>query len=194
MNFELIINIVIISLLSIMIYYAFILNRKLSELRKGKSDFAKTIENFQICVAKAQNAIPQLKILADGVQENLKISIEQAASRKTELQFAIKESSEVIFKLENSMTYAKTLANELNTKNINTNTNNNVVMPSLPKENYPQSNNFYNKSSENENPFKLFAQEIEAEDNHSQNNAEEILRAFAQIKNKNQGGKSQDVW
>lgn len=193
MNFELIINIVIISLLAIMIYYAFILNRKLSELRKGKSDFAKTIENFQICVAKAQNAIPQLKILADGVQENLKISIEQAASRKAELQFAIKESSEVIFKLENSMTYAKTLANELNTKNINTNTANNV-MPPLPKENYAQSNNFYNKPSETENPFKLFAQEIEAEDNRSQNNAEEILRAFAQIKNKNQGGKSKDVW
>jgi hypothetical protein len=172
-----------------MIYYAFILTRKLSELRKGKSDFAKTIENFQICVAKAQNAIPQLKILADGVQENLKISIEQAASRKAELQFAIKESSEVIFKLENSMTYAKTLANELNTKNINTQN----IIPSLPKKIIHKAMLFI-INLQRPKSFKLFAQEIEAEDNRSQNNAEEILRAFAQIKNKNQGEKSQDVW
>lgn len=103
MTTALLINIVVIALLLLTIFYAFILNHRLKKLRNSKDELQQVIVRFSQATKVAENTIITLKKTAHDLEGNIRNEVKEAETLYTDLKFIIQKGEEVATKLERNM-------------------------------------------------------------------------------------------
>ena len=93
-------DIVIAVLLACTIGYAYILNRRLSELKRDKSQLEKLVVSFAHATERAEASVAQLRDSADQVTCQLQIGIGDAESLREDLKFLLERGEGVADRLE----------------------------------------------------------------------------------------------
>jgi len=127
MSLSLVVDIVVAVLLIVTICYATILNKRLGNLRRDRSELEKLAINFHASTARADESIGHLRASVDGLQEQ----IEKAESMRDDLIFLTERGSAAADRLEESvrlsrMGGAESLEPKLNAK------------PAMPKPQTPE--------------------------------------------------------
>ena len=78
MGFSLAIDLVILLLLGVCIFYAVRLSRQLAGFKKNKEDFIQAIHEFNRSTQTAESAVQVLKFNADEIAQKLKDEIDEA--------------------------------------------------------------------------------------------------------------------
>lgn len=99
MSFSLVIDIVVAVLLIVTICYATVLNKRLGNLRRDRSELEKLAINFHASTARADESIGHLRASVDGLQEQ----IEKAESMRDDLLFLTERGSAAADRLEESV-------------------------------------------------------------------------------------------
>ena len=100
-SFELITNVVIISLLIPTIIYTYRLNQSLTILRRNQNSLAKLVEALNEATFKAENSIPKLKSVTEHSSEGLKEVVDSAKTLKDDLLFINERADNLADRLEN---------------------------------------------------------------------------------------------
>ena len=87
MGFSLAIDLVILLLLGVCIFYAVRLSRQLAGFKKNKEDFIQAIHEFNRSTQTAESAVQGLKFNADEIAKKLKDEIDEAQKLFDELHF-----------------------------------------------------------------------------------------------------------
>ncbi len=102
-----ILDIVIAVLLVVMIYYAVMLNRSLSTLKKSKDELQSLLGGFEESTAKAEMAINRIKVEATDNSYSVKELIKEADRLREDLQFLVDRGEGVADKLEGGITKSR---------------------------------------------------------------------------------------
>lgn len=101
-------DIVIAVLLVAMIYYAILLNRSLSTLKKSKEELQNLLGGFEESTVKAEMAINRIKVEATDNSVSVKELIKEADKLREDLQFLVDRGEGVADKLEGGITKSRT--------------------------------------------------------------------------------------
>ncbi|MEQ9491136.1 MAG: DUF6468 domain-containing protein [Alphaproteobacteria bacterium] len=99
-----VLDIVIAVLLVVMIYYAVMLNRSLSTLKKSKEELQSLLGGFEESTVKAEMAINRIKVEATDNSVSVKELIREADRLREDLQFLVDRGEGVADKLEGGIT------------------------------------------------------------------------------------------
>jgi len=102
-----ILDIVIAVLLVAMIYYAVLLNRSLSTLKKSKDELQSLLGGFEESTVKAEMAINRIKVEATDNSVSVKELIKEADRLREDLQFLVDRGEGVADKLEGGITQSR---------------------------------------------------------------------------------------
>jgi len=102
-----ILDIVIAVLLVAMIYYAVLLNRSLSTLKKSKDELQSLLGGFEESTVKAEMAINRIKVEATDNSVSVKELIREADRLREDLQFLVDRGEGVADKLEDGITSSR---------------------------------------------------------------------------------------
>ncbi len=106
MSLSLVIDIVVAVLLIVTICYATVLNKRLGNLRRDRSELEKLAINFHASTARADESIGHLRASVDGLQEQ----IEKAESMRDDLIFLTERGSATADRLEESVRLSRASA------------------------------------------------------------------------------------
>lgn len=107
-DWKVILDIVVSVLLVATIGYAWMLNKRLSSLRKNRDDLAKTIAAFNEATVRAESSIPKLRKAAEESGQTLQERVEKAQSLRDDLAFMIERADTMANRLENAVRSART--------------------------------------------------------------------------------------
>lgn len=107
MDWKVILDIVVSVLLIATIGYAWMLNQRLSSLRKNRDDLAKTIAAFNEATVRAESSIPKLRKAAEESGQTLQERVEKAQSLRDDLAFMIERADTMANRLENAVRSAR---------------------------------------------------------------------------------------
>ncbi len=96
MNFTLILDVVLIGLLAVTIGYAITLNRKLTQLRRNKSELQQLVGTFTQATLKAEDSIGRVVTGTEALQERMN----KAQGLRDDLAFLIERANSAADRLE----------------------------------------------------------------------------------------------
>jgi hypothetical protein len=102
-TFPLILDILIVILLSAMIGFAIVLNRRLSRLRDNKGELDDLVKGFADAAGRAEVSVAGMKETAARSADVLQKSIDRAQALRDELQFMIEAADSLASRLEGSV-------------------------------------------------------------------------------------------
>lgn len=103
MSFALIIDIVVAVLLMVTIGYAIVLNKRLGNLRRDRSELEKLAINFHASTTRADESITRLKSSVEGLQDQ----IGKAESMRDDLIFLTERGSSAADRLEETVRFSR---------------------------------------------------------------------------------------
>ena len=106
-DWKVLLDIVVSLLLIATISYAWMLNQRLSSLRKNRDDLAKTIAAFNEATLRAESSIPKLRKAAEESGQTLQERVEKAQSLRDDLAFMIERADTMANRLENAVRSAR---------------------------------------------------------------------------------------
>ncbi len=106
-DWKVILDLVVSVLLIATIGYAWMLNQRLSSLRKNRDDLAKTIAAFNEATLRAESSIPKLRKAAEESGQTLQERVEKAQSLRDDLAFMIERADTMANRLENAVRSAR---------------------------------------------------------------------------------------
>lgn len=107
-DWKVVLDLVVSVLLIATIGYAWMLNQRLSSLRKNRDDLAKTIAAFNEATLRAESSIPKLRKAAEESGQTLQERVEKAQSLRDDLAFMIERADTMANRLENAVRSART--------------------------------------------------------------------------------------
>ncbi|WP_235062944.1 DUF6468 domain-containing protein [Paramagnetospirillum caucaseum] len=107
MDWKVILDLIVSVLLIATIGYAWMLNQRLSSLRKNRDDLAKTIAAFNEATLRAESSIPKLRKAAEESGQTLQERVEKAQSLRDDLAFMIERADTMANRLENAVRSAR---------------------------------------------------------------------------------------
>mgnify|MGYP001187179330 FL=1 len=93
-------EILLVGMLAMMIYYAWRLNEKLSDLRNDKFELEKLLTTFATSTERAEDSILRLKSKASETVEVLEEKVVNAVKLRDELSFMVERANEMADRLE----------------------------------------------------------------------------------------------
>lgn len=108
LDWKVVLDIIVSVLLIATIGYAWMLNQRLSSLRKNRDDLAKTIAAFNEATLRAESSIPKLRKAAEESGQTLQERVEKAQSLRDDLAFMIERADTMANRLENAVRSART--------------------------------------------------------------------------------------
>jgi len=106
-DWKVVLDIIVSVLLIATIGYAWMLNQRLSSLRKNRDDLAKTIAAFNEATLRAESSIPKLRKAAEESGQTLQERVEKAQSLRDDLAFMIERADTMANRLENAVRSAR---------------------------------------------------------------------------------------
>ncbi|MDA1356120.1 MAG: DUF6468 domain-containing protein [Proteobacteria bacterium] len=100
MNFDFLLDIVIVILLVTTIAWCVVLNRRLRDLRKNQSELATLIAELNLATSRAENGITVLKTNAEEAGATLRTSIDQAERLNDDLAYLSERGSRLVERLD----------------------------------------------------------------------------------------------
>jgi hypothetical protein len=107
-DWKVVLDLIVSVLLIATISYAWMLNQRLSSLRKNRDDLAKTIAAFNEATLRAESSIPKLRKAAEESGQTLQERVEKAQSLRDDLAFMIERADTMANRLENAVRSART--------------------------------------------------------------------------------------
>ena len=104
---SLIVNIVMIGLLVLTIFYSILLNSRLKKIRDAKNELHLITSRFMEAMNKADSSIETLKQTATQVEGTLYKQILRAEELQSDLSFFIKRGDEISVKMEELILHGK---------------------------------------------------------------------------------------
>lgn len=96
-------DVVIIILLSVVIYYAMALSRRLRSVREARSELEKLSQQFIAATDKAANTIADLKHTADEAGQSLQSRITYARELKSEIEYIVNRADALADRLSDGI-------------------------------------------------------------------------------------------
>ena len=93
-------ELLLVGMLAMMIYYAWRLNEKLSDLRNDKFELEKLLTTFATSTERAEDSILRLKSKARETVEVLEEKVVNAVTLRDELSFMVERANEMADRLE----------------------------------------------------------------------------------------------
>ncbi len=103
MDYKLVLDVMVAALLAVTIVYAWILNQRLSQLRRNRDDLAKVVSSFNDATARAEAGIPKLRKAAEESGQALQERVEKAQSLRDDLAFMIERADAMADQLEQAV-------------------------------------------------------------------------------------------
>jgi cell division septum initiation protein DivIVA len=107
MDYKLVLDVMVAALLAVTIVYAFVLNQRLSQLRRNRDDLAKVVASFNDATARAEAGIPKLRKAAEESGQALSERVEKAQSLRDDLAFMIERADAMADRLEEAVRTAR---------------------------------------------------------------------------------------
>ena len=107
MDYKLVLDIMVAALLLVTIIYAWVLNQRLSQLRRNRDDLAKVVASFNDATARAEAGIPKLRKAAEETGMALQERVEKAQSLRDDLAFMIERADAMADRLEQAVRIAR---------------------------------------------------------------------------------------
>src|ERR1700761_168633 len=107
MDARLLLDILVSALLVATICYAWMLNRRLDQLRGNRDDMAKVITAFNDATQRAEASIPRLKRAAEEAGLAVQERVEKAQLLRDDLAFMIERGDALANKLEDQVRQAR---------------------------------------------------------------------------------------
>ncbi|GEM_PF-1794802 len=104
---SLVVEIVVAALLACTIVYAFVLNRRLTELRKDKAQLERLAVSFNHATQRAETSVHKLKTTADEAVQSMQTCISEALDLREDLQYLLERGEATADQLENSIRNAR---------------------------------------------------------------------------------------
>jgi hypothetical protein len=101
-----VLDILIIGLLGATIYSAYILNKRLDMIRKGRAELEALVRGFADATQRAEAGVTTMKRLANDTGEQLLKQIDRARALRDELQIMIETGDSLCSRLESAATRA----------------------------------------------------------------------------------------
>lgn len=98
-----VLDILVAALLACTIGYAFLLNRRLLELRKDKEKLERLAESFSDATQRAEQSVAKLRVAAEDVVNELRQGISDAEVLKGDLDLLLERGETTADKLENGV-------------------------------------------------------------------------------------------
>ena len=96
-------ELLLVGMLAMMIYYAWRLNEKLSDLRNDKFELEKLLTTFATSTERAEDSILRLKSKASETVEVLEEKVVKAVTLRDELSFMVERANEMADRLESAI-------------------------------------------------------------------------------------------
>lgn len=93
-------ELLLVSMLAIMIYYAWRLNEKLSDLKKDKFELEKLLTTFALSTERAEDSILRIKSKTSETVKVLEEKVVSAVTLRDELSFMVERANEMANRLE----------------------------------------------------------------------------------------------
>ncbi len=107
MDYKLVLDVMVAVLLAVTIIYAWVLNQRLSQLRRNRDDLAKVVSSFNDATARAEAGIPKLRKAAEETGSALQERVEKAQSLRDDLAFMIERADAMADRLEQAVRAAR---------------------------------------------------------------------------------------
>ncbi len=107
MDYKLVLDVMVAVLLAVTIVYAWVLNQRLSQLRRNRDDLAKVVSSFNEATARAEAGIPKLRKAAEETGIALQERVEKAQSLRDDLAFMIERADAMADRLEQAVRVAR---------------------------------------------------------------------------------------
>lgn len=107
MDYKLVLDVMVSALLLVTIVYAWVLNQRLSQLRRNRDDLAKVVASFNDATARAEAGIPKLRKAAEESGMALQERVEKAQSLRDDLAFMIERADAMADRLEQAVRMAR---------------------------------------------------------------------------------------
>lgn len=107
MDYKLVLDVMVAVLLAVTIVYAWVLNQRLSQLRRNRDDLAKVVSSFNEATARAEAGIPKLRKAAEETGLALQERVEKAQSLRDDLAFMIERADAMADRLEQAVRLAR---------------------------------------------------------------------------------------
>ncbi|HEY1722775.1 MAG TPA: DUF6468 domain-containing protein [Magnetospirillaceae bacterium] len=107
MDYKLVLDVMVAVLLAVTIVYAWVLNQRLSQLRRNRDDLAKVVSSFNEATARAEAGIPKLRKAAEETGAALQERVEKAQSLRDDLAFMIERADAMADRLEQAVRAAR---------------------------------------------------------------------------------------
>jgi cell division septum initiation protein DivIVA len=107
MDYKLVLDVMVALLLAVTIVYAWVLNQRLSQLRRNRDDLAKVVSSFNEATARAEAGIPKLRKAAEETGMALQERVEKAQSLRDDLAFMIERADAMADRLEQAVRLAR---------------------------------------------------------------------------------------
>ncbi|HVI49894.1 MAG TPA: DUF6468 domain-containing protein [Candidatus Sulfotelmatobacter sp.] len=106
-DYKLILDVIVAILLAATIAYAWILNRRLGDLRRNRDEMARLVNAFNDATARAEAGIPKLRRAADEAGATLQERVEKAQTLRDDLAFMIERAEAMANRLEGTVRQAR---------------------------------------------------------------------------------------
>lgn len=116
---EIALDSVVISLLSVTIYFCWRLNERISELRNSKKDLLELVKTFDEAIKKTNANVSELKTMSRTSTQELQNYIQRATELIGDLSFLTDSASEIANRLEDDIKTAKLLDSRPAPANLN---------------------------------------------------------------------------
>ena len=96
-------DILVAVLLACTIGYAFLLNRRLAELKRDKTHLEQLAASFNDATARAEESVAKLRVDTDDVVQNLRSGISEAETLRDDLKFLVERGETTADRLEEGL-------------------------------------------------------------------------------------------
>jgi len=100
---DLVIDIVIILLVSVMIIYAIILNKKLQTFRNAQEEMASLVDQLNVAIVRAQTSVESLKKAAQTEEGRLESLVKKSRLLADELEIITESGSNLADRIERGL-------------------------------------------------------------------------------------------
>lgn len=107
---ELILNIIVMALLMLTIFFCWRLNNKIGELRAGRKDLIELVRTLDAAIIKTNNNIASLKTMSQTSAHELNETVAKAQELLNDLNFIVDTGSKVADRLERSIVSSRNIS------------------------------------------------------------------------------------
>lgn len=96
-------DVLVAVLLACTIGYAFLLNRRLAELKRDKTHLEQLAASFNDATARAEESVAKLRVATNDVVQNLRSGISEAETLRDDLKFLVERGETTADRLEEGL-------------------------------------------------------------------------------------------